>query len=220
VDIANEVVKALAGGTKLADLKITYLKEAEKVDSVSCDAIEFTHPAITKLGAEEKVGLQKLLGDTKIRFLVAAPDGKTVVMTIGGGTAMMSEALKLAKGGGTIPKDAGVVEALKSMPANPEMVMVISAGNAIAVVKKAAEALDLPLPDALSAITAKTPIAFGGGVSGDSVRAVFFIPNDLVKEIVVLWKKAAEETERLYRGARGAGGTVPTPPKIRGGESF
>jgi hypothetical protein len=192
-DAVETITAVIAGLTGNADspLKVAYVKDAEKLDTVSLDAINITHPKFAELGDDEKAAMKKMLGEDKIRILVAAPDNKTVVITFGGSTATMAEALKVAKGGGTIPKDAGVVEIMKFMPKDPLVLMVLDAAHLMAVVRKGAEAMGAADQMPPIQITCKTPIAVGGGVIGSSGHEVFFIPTDLVKDIVNVMKTFA-----------------------------
>jgi len=213
-DLATSLLAAMGEEEPdLAKLTVSYAKDAEKAGSASVDVIEFTHPSLAELGDEEKEGMKKVLGEDKIRILMSVPDEKTVVVAFGGGTAMLEEALKTAKGGGPIAKDAGVVEAMKVMPKQPTMVLVLDAAHLMDVARKAADALSAPIPPI--ALTGKTPIAIGGGVSDDMVHVVIYVPNDLVKDVV--------NTVKMFLTGMG-GGAEPGPSRARpapkGGESF
>jgi hypothetical protein len=218
------VVQGLAGDDKnAAQLKVVYAKGAEKIGELSIDAITITHPDIDQLTEEQKQSMQKVLGEDKIRLLVASADNKTVVITFGGSTAMLLEALKTSNGTGTIGKDPGVVEVMKVLPANPRSVMVLNVANLMQVVQKAAAALGAPMPPIQ--LTSKTPIAMGAAVDGATARAVFFLPNDLVKEVVSLVRGFLGGMMGPGAGPNAAPnaappGRRPAPPPMRGGESF
>jgi hypothetical protein len=205
-DAVETIMAVVAGVTGSTDspLKVAYVKDAQKLDGVSLDAITITHPKFAEMTEDDKAGMKKVLGEDKIRILVAAPDDKTVVVTFGGSTAMMTEALKAAKGGGTIPKDAGVVEIMKYMPKNPQAIIVLDAAHLLAAVRKGAEALGVGGQMPPIQVTCKTPIAIGAGISGDTVHEVFFVPNDLVKDIL--------NTVKTFMGIGGASSEVAPSP--------
>jgi len=208
-DVVQEMIKALIPDEDVAKLQIAYAKGAAKSGSLSVDAIEVRHPQMDSMGEDEKGQMAKVLGEGKIRLLVAAPDKNTVVVTFGGGTAFLAEALKVAGGGGTIPKDEGVVEMMQILPKNPLMVGVIDVRNLLSVVRKGAETMGAGDAFPPIALTAKTPIGIGAAASGSSAHAVICVPNDLVKEVIGIVMQ--------FVGGRG-GRAEPAPAP--GGETF
>jgi hypothetical protein len=207
-DTLTDAIQSVIPGRDSADLKIAYTKEIEKVGDVFADAIEVQHPQMAKMSDREKQEMKKVLGEDRVRALVAAADDKTVVITFGGSTAMLAETLKVAKGGGTIPKDAGVMAAMKVLPKNPQSVIMIDAANALAVIKKGADTLGAPMPPI--EMTGKTPLAAGSGMAGSRAQVTFFVPTDLVKDIVNMVNVMTSRSNRSGERAR------PVP----GGQSF
>ncbi|HUU58776.1 MAG TPA: hypothetical protein VMZ50_04475, partial [Phycisphaerae bacterium] len=142
------------------------------------------------------------LGEARIRVFLAAPDRQTLVLTFGGSKAFLGEALKVAKGGGTIPADAEVRKVMVSMPQNPCMVLLLNGGNLWKVIRHAVEAMGEDLPP--FEITTQTPIALGAAIRGTSLHAVLYVPNQLVKEIVKIGAT-------LFVRATGPVGPQPPP---------
>jgi len=187
---------------EVANFRIEFSKGVETVAGVAVDVIEVTHPELAEMGEGDKEEMATVLGEARIRFFLAAPDRQTLVLTFGGSKAFLGEALKVAKGGGTIPADAEVRKVMGSMPRNPCMVLLLNGGNLWKVIRHAVEAMGEELPP--FKITTQTPIALGAAIRGSSAHAVLYVPNQLVKEIV---KSVAE----LFAG-RAAGQVAPQPP--------
>lgn len=167
---------------EIAKIEIIYSKGVETVGGLSVDTIKVNHPQIAEMDEDERAAMTKILGEDKIRIFLAAPDKTTVVMTFGGGKAFLAEALKAAKGRGTIPAAKGVKTVMKALPKNPQMVLLFSAGNLWDVVKKALTVMEGPVPPVN--ITTRTPIAVGAKVGRASIHAAVYVPTALVKELV------------------------------------
>jgi len=165
-------------------LQVRYVKGVESVGSVSVDAISIEHPDLDTMEEDERIEMKKVLGENKIRFLVAAPSNKAVVVTFGGSRAFLAEALKVADGSGKIGTDAATAQAMKHMPKNPTFVLLLNGANLyeliVAGMKVMEPGADLPP----FKVTCKTPIAMVGGLKGKSMHVAAYIPTDLVKEVV------------------------------------
>ncbi len=176
--------------------------EAEPTATVEEDPAEETaaaeeatpEPAATEetAVAEEEVAedpVTVVMGEDKIRFYLVAVDPQTLVITFGGAQPYLAEAVRVAKAGdGAILSDPAVQEALAVMPKNMSGVGLLNAGNLFDVIVNAAVRLEGPGAAPPFRITTKAPIAFGGGVSGTLAHAVYYIPNELVKEGVDIFK--------------------------------
>ncbi len=174
-EVVQEVVHGLAGdNADLKSLAVTYTKDAEKSDSLSVDVIEISGPNIEK-NAED---ITKALGEDKLRLRVVALDKGLAVVTFGGGEAMVSAAVKSARGGGSIPSEPGTVEAMKYMPASRVCVELFNFANLFDIVKKMDESGGMPF-----SLQSKTPIAVGVGMSGSNERISVYIPTSLVKDV-------------------------------------
>ena len=165
-------------------LAIRYVKSVETIAGVSVDAVSVEHPELDKMEEEDRAEMKKALGEDKVRFLVAAPDKKTVVVTFGGSRKFMAEALKAARGTGTIGTTPGDLAALKHMPAKPETIILINGANIYKLIVDGVKTMepDEELPP--FKIACKTPVAMGIGYAGRNVHVVVYVPTELVKEVV------------------------------------
>jgi len=164
-------------------VQLVVSKAADNIDGVSVDVVEIALPPDTQ---EQVAGqLTTLLGQDKLQILLAAPDEKTVVMTLGGAKAMMAETIRTAKAAdGTIPSEEGTVEAMKHLPGNLMGIGLLNVGNLSELIGKIAAAMAPEGSQSLPfQITAKTPIAFGVSVTGATQHMAFYVPTELVREV-------------------------------------
>ena len=187
VALADEIIKTLIQGPEAQQLKLTYDRSIDSIGDGAVDSITVSHPELLELDEDERAEMTKIIGEDKIRFLVASADDKTVVVTFGGGKAFLAEALKAGKGGGTILTAAQTEQAMTLMPKNCSVLMLINVGNLFDVITTAMKVID---PDEVLPfrIKTKTPIAYGGGVTGGSGHVVLHIPNELIAEAVAVFK--------------------------------
>jgi len=181
------VIKQSAG-EDAKGLKIEYQKGVETLGGMPIDAITVSHPELAEMEEGDRAEMKTVLGEDKIRVLVAAADATTVVLTFGGGKEMMAKALATAKAGnGTIPKDPGAAEAMKFMPKQPAALILLNAGNLMDLVLAGMKKMD---PEAEAAlpfqVTCKIPLAIGVGVEKNVSHMAIYVPNKLVKEIAGL----------------------------------
>ena len=175
--------------TQPEKFELIYTVDAETVGEVSVDTIEIVIPELSQellFDEHKRAKLVRILGEDKVRFFVAKADAQTVVITFGGSTPFVAQALKAATEGGTIPADPKVQEVMRYMPENPFSVLLFNAGNLFSVLNKAAEVegvTALPFN-----ITSKTPIAIGASASGSTLTLGLLAPNELVSEVVGLVK--------------------------------
>ncbi len=185
ISAVMETVKALSSPTDdIKDLKITYTKGAETVAGVSVDTIVISHPEMDKMSPNDKAEMTKALGEDQIRIFIAAKDKNTVVMTFGGGKTMLAEALKTADGTGTIPSSPGLDVVKQIMPEKGSFLMVFNLANLMAAIEKGAKIMGEEAPP--FKVTAKTPIAIGGGIQGATAHVVIFVPTDVIKDVTGL----------------------------------
>ena len=185
VSAVMETVKALSSPEDdVKDLKITYTKGAETVAGVSVDTIVISHPEMDKMPPDQKAEMTKALGDDQVRIFIAAKDKNTVVITFGGGKAMLAEALKAADGTGTIPASPGMDAIKPFMPANTSFLMVFNLANLMSAIEKGAKIMGEQAPP--FKVTAKTPIAIGTGTQGATAHVVIFVPTDVIKDVTGL----------------------------------
>ena len=183
--VTETLIKSLIDDEDVQELKISYIEAADTAGEAQVDAIRITHPELDEMDEEDKAEMKKVLGVDGVRLLIAAADENTVVVTFGGSQAFLSEAIKTAGGGGTIPAGEELAEALKYMPDKPTGIMLLNVGNLFEVILKGVKVMQdneeamLPVQ-----IMTKTPIAIGTGVQENAVRVVAYVPNSLIKEAV------------------------------------
>ena len=205
-----DLIKAVVADPDIQNFAVLYAKDAEKVDALSVDTIEITHPELTKMSPEDKAKLKTLLGEEKVRVMIAAPNNNTVVMTFGGSTTFLAEAIKTAKAGGTIESDPAVVEVMNLLPKQPSFVLLFNVSHVWDLLTEAMKATDNEGTLPPIQITTTTPLALAAATSGSSVHAVIYIPTKLVKELV-----------EIGVGMLGGGGArATTQPATRTGGDF
>lgn len=183
-------------------LSIQYQKGIETVGSVSADAIVVHHPEMDTMKENDRAEMKKVLGEDKIRFLVAAPDKNTVVLTFGGSRAFLAEALKAASAGaGTIGTDEDAQAAMKYLPKDRSAVILFNAANLFDLIVGGVKTMspDQELPP--FKITCKTPIAAAAGVTGRSAHVVVYMPTKLAKDIAGIITTFVAPTRGAVPGA-------------------
>jgi hypothetical protein len=207
--LAQAMIRHFGGDEpKLQKLLVRYIEGVETVGSVTADAIEVQHPDLDTMKEDDRAKMKKVLGEDKVRFLIAAADNQTVVVTFGGSRPFLAEALKAAAGKGTIGTSPGDLAAMKHLPAKANGVMLLNGGNIydliVAGIKTMAPETELPP----FKVTCKTPIAMGSGTAGRSAHVVFYVPTDLVKELAGVFMML------------GAARQAPVAPPVRGPDDF
>ena len=191
---------------------IKYVKGIETVGAISADAIVIESPKIEKMEESERAEMKKALGEDKLRIRIAATDKNTVVVTLGGSSAFLAEAVKAAAAGtGKIGTDANSLIAMKHMPAEVSMVALFSASNLYDVIVTGMKTMSPETELPPFKINCKTPVAMGGGMTGKSMHVVVFIPTDLIKDVAGM--------VMMFTQRRGAGPGNPPPPPM-GGNDF
>jgi hypothetical protein len=211
--LVQDIIKVLAAdSTELEGIKVSYDKDVEKVDGVSADSITLKAPQLED-GVFSMIFTQ-VLGEAGIAPLVAAPDKNTVVVTFGGGTETLSRALKAALGKGE--KEQRILalketaEPMKFMPKNAEVLFLFNVGNYFDVIMAGMKKMGGGSESLPFSFTCKTPIAMGIGTEGTSQVFSFYVPTDVIKEVVGFFSS--------MRGGMG-GGAQPAKP-VPGGEEF
>jgi len=182
--LAETFIVALVEDEEVKKLRLPYSRNVEQLGSISLDAIEILHPKLLELDEMKREKMKQVLGEDKVRILVAAADKNTVVVTFGGGMTFMGEALNAAPGKGPIPNDAGTKEIMKYMPKDAMILCVFNVANLMDVIRTGMVAVggDPQASAMIPQLTCKTPIACGVNVRGNAMHAVLYIPNELIKE--------------------------------------
>ncbi len=201
-----------------AGLTITVFEDVETIAGVSVDKVVLSHPDLADASSDEFQEMQAVLGTTEVMFLVAAPDENTLVVTFGGGSAMMAETIEAAMNGGSIAASAGVAEVMAELPDDPYMVMLVSLGNLGQVGVATEQAVD---PDSayiawpFQYMETTAPIALGASVDGATVHVTVFAPNEVIADAVASVSAAqADEYDRLREQMGGQQG--PMEPMLPG----
>ena len=201
-----------AVGEDAEGLKIEYQKGIETVGGTPVDAISVSHPELAEMEEADRAEMKSVLGEDKIRVLVADADATTVVLTFGGGKEMMAKALAAAKAGnGTILKDPGAAEAMKFMPKQTAALVLLNAGNLMELILAGMKKMDPEGEAALPfQVTCKTPLAIGVGVEKNAAHVAIYVPTKLVKEVAGL----------VMMQLSGPMDGPAEPAKVPGGDDF
>jgi len=164
-------------------VKLVVSKAAESIDGVPVDVVEI----VLSPNVQEQAGQQlaTMFGEEKLRIFLVNPDDKTLVVTFGGAKEFLAEAIRTAKAAdGDILATEGAVEAMRHMPRNTMALGLLNVGNLFELIGKIAAAMAPEQAQALPfQVTCRTPIAFGGSVSGATQHIVYYLPTELVKEV-------------------------------------
>ena len=212
-DVSLSMIKSLVGPQEpdVQGLSIAYVKGVETLDGMSVDTIDVTHPKIAEMSEGDRAEMQKAMGETVLRIRVAAIDKETVVVSFGGGQPFFAEAVRAAKSGGTIAQAPDVAAAMKHMPADTMELILLSPGNLLDVVVKAATVMAPEGSFPPLQFQSKAPIAIGYALGGSDMRVTVYIPTAVVKDAVGL-------AQMFMMGGMGPGGQPPPP--MEGGEDF
>ena len=216
VKVTNELAKAmLAEIEELKDLSIRYVEGVASVDGVSVNAVDVECPVLADLQEAIPGGLATILGQDAIRFHVAAVDPGTVVVTFGGGEALLAEAVKAVRAGRPLTAHADVAAAMKELPANLTSVGFFSPANLVDLIKDAVAAAAPPeqAEQAMGMLEmfsfqTRTPIAVGAAVRPTGQHQRTFVPIGLIAEGV---QKVMMLPQIFMQGS--GGGQSDQPPE-------
>lgn len=182
---------------------VTFQEGVDSVDGVKVDAISISSVKMLSMTDETRETLTKVMGEDKIRLFAAQTDSNTLVMTIGGSTAFLAEAVKASKGNGPLPKDADIQAAIQMLPKNCHSIGVLNIKNMMDLIKAGMSKFDLG-PEAamvqMIQMNNTTPIAFGSTAKENSVHAACFVPSGLFMDLANLFMTMA------MQGGGGMGG--------------
>jgi len=186
----------LGGMEMLKDQKfrLAYQQGVETVGERKVDAVDIQFPALTTMQPDERQQMTQALGEDKLRLLIATRDANTVVLTFGGSTAFLAEALKAAGGQGgvggqgAVPQAPGVAKMLKLLPEKRMFEGVFSVTNLVQAILAGAKHMGVP-PDEMPPIQMadQPPIVMGGTFEGADVRYLVGIPDGAVREMSKLF---------------------------------
>ena len=200
---SEAAVAEKAEASPLANLILLHEKDVEMIGPTPIDSITVSHPALDDASSKLHRKAKALLGEDKVRLRIATAGKNTVVVALGGSQGFLQEALKAAEGGGNIPADKQLAEAMKHMPKNMAGLVLFSGENLSSVLEKYLGSLAAEgRPTAPSfRITEKTPVVVGVGVAGNTVHGVLYAPNELIKQALEAFTKKEEKPAPPVRGA-------------------
>ena len=162
-----------------------YESSAGQVLGQDFDQIRPVHPE--PMEDEHRQALQAILGEPRIRMLLATPDQRTVVLTVGGGPGAMRAMLEPAGPGASIGDDPHTREALDQLPHNLAAVILIHVRNGFELVQANLKRLDESHQPPALGITCPIPVAIGSTVEqGTTVRQVAFVPTRLLRDLALI----------------------------------
>jgi hypothetical protein len=137
--------------------------------------------------AEHREALEAILGEPRIRMLLAREDQRTIVLTFGGGQAAMGAMLAGARAETSIADNPDTRRALDQLPDNLAAVILINLKNGYELVQANLRRLDESHEPPAAGITCPVPVAIGSTVeAGSTVRQVMFVPARLLRDLALI----------------------------------
>jgi len=153
----------------------------EAVGEVKADAIVVDNPVIIKMEEQERETMRTVWGDDKFRFLIAQADAKTLVVTFGGGTKMLSEAMKGAKGKVDLAQRPFIAPTLARLPKRRSAVGIFDLAQAMnAYIKVGVAATGQPIPWRFHS---KLPLAGAVAIEKTELSFTGYVPVEPIQEI-------------------------------------
>ncbi|MHC4563067.1 MAG: hypothetical protein ACYS8X_09880 [Planctomycetota bacterium] len=163
---------------------LTYTKSAETVDGLAVDRIDIDLPEEDAGDPELENALTNLFGSADLNVLVAAPDAQTVVLTFGGGEAMLTEALAKAKAAdGTVATEETATEVMAIVPEDAFFVGVLDMKHLADVVGSAAEAVEPGAFFPLKYVEAAKPFVAYGVIRESRLEGGLHIPVEPIQQV-------------------------------------
>ena len=181
IALVSEIYQAM-DDENINQIALKYHKGLETIDDRKVDVISIDHPKLASMEVSDQTKLRAVLGEDKIRLLVAQADAKTLVLTLGGGKSFLAAALGAAGGTGKLAADPATAKSLKMLPTRRMAVGLLNVGNVIKVIKSVSMALGEEPPPIN--IQAPEPIAGSISVEKSDVQIVCYIPSDTVKNVM------------------------------------
>ena len=163
IKLATGMMAAMAESTPGGVPEFTHAANALAIGGVSVDKLTVDMPESNEPGMEDMDAVfGAMLGSDTLDILIAAPDNETLVFTLGGGEAMMTEALTVADGSGSILASGAVADAMAVVPDEAWCVGLFSLKGLGEVI---ATTMDAVTPGSakhfpLKFMTVETPIVF------------------------------------------------------------
>ena len=229
IALTNKMMAGAQTQPNAPKISMTYAKDAEKVDGQSVDVMNISVTSVPGTKPDELAAIFKMIfGEETIRMLVATPDDKTLVMTLGGTSETLKETFKVAANKGPIPAMDGTTQAMRNLPENSSIVMLFNAANLMDVIRAGMKTAGAP-PEAaemIPTLKCKIPIAFGAKAKGATLHTGFYAAKAMIKEAVQAGmaayssarqaamdnqKRAAERNREIEQQLREAEGKTNKP---------
>lgn len=205
-DVTQAFIRALVG-EDAAEFSMTYTAAAAQVGEMPVDAIKINFPELAKMDDEERQEMIKALGSDQLALYVAEAGPKTLVVTFGGGTPFLGQAVKAAQSPKPMESDPEVAKVMAELPKNPMAVILFNPANLLDVINSGIQTMgggdDNPLAGMV--MQTRTPVALGASVADDGVRSTLYVPTALIGEIVA---KVQEVMAKMMMGIMGPQGEM------------
>ena len=187
-----------------AGVTVQYAEAAQTVNGKPVDMITISSPDIEQ-SFQDTPEVQQALGQSKLEIYVANAADNVMVISFGGGTEFLTQAMTAAaqptNAIGTTP---GIEETNQYLPANRLMTGYFNLAGLFALAQRVGEMQGQTLPFAAEGTV---PLALGLGTEEDGVlRASLYIPNTMVKDIANI----------AMQMMMGFGGGQPQPSTMEG----
>ena len=201
IDLAKDMMAAMAEDAAGPLPELTHSADALTVGGVSVDRLTVDMPESDEAELEEMDAVfTTLLGSETLDILIAAPDKETLVFTIGGGEAMMAQALTVADGSGEILASDAVTQAMGEVPDDAWCVGLFNLKNLGEVIATTMEALEPGSTEffPLMFMTSNMPIMFFAQSETHTLHADLVIPAapiaDAMQSVMQAMAMSAEDT--------------------------
>ena len=164
----------------VSQLKIAYVKEADKAGGVSLDAITIE----SGFSEKEQAELERILGERRVRVLIAAPTDKMLVLTLGGGSAVMEKALLAAKGQRELLTGA---EARQHLPKELLGLILYSPANRHELEARLNPGTQPAPPEGLGKFLrtdSKQPVAVALSREGSTLTIQVVLPREMLRQVL------------------------------------
>jgi hypothetical protein len=180
VGIALEAMKRHDEEGKMGGI-VVHTADAETIDSVKVDHILIDPTkAPDGMDEEELAQARSVLGQDAFLLRFGAIDGKSIIVTFGGGKDFFTKAIAAARSSdASLSRDAGIVKVTQDVPANRVGEFYLNAENICNLIRTAAKSMgeDEPFPFVPKM---STPVAFVQSTKGSAVRMDFIVPMDVI----------------------------------------
>jgi hypothetical protein len=176
------------------EFTLTYTKSAETVDGLAVDRIDIGLPKEAAADPDVTNALTNLFGSSELNVLVAAADAQTVVLTFGGGDAMLTEALAKAKAAdGSVATEETATEMMALVPEDAFFVGVLDMKNLADVVGSAAEAVEPGGFFPLKYVEKAKPFVVYGTIRENRLEGGLHVPVEPIQQVSQSVQRSMQE---------------------------